>query len=156
MKQVQQAQPRADWVQGPKFGWREQSIAMAPDEADFAKAAGWSLSVPKISWSATVPDAFIQIRYQGDAARLSCNGKLLDDNFWNGQSWTIGLRELFGDGLGAGPVELGLQILPLPQKYPMFLQQAEQLQFRNGFADGLGSITITPQYRVTLTPPRHP
>ncbi|HEY5212041.1 MAG TPA: hypothetical protein VIJ38_03370, partial [Acidobacteriaceae bacterium] len=47
---------------------------------------------------------------EGDIARISSSGKLLDDNFYNGTPWTIGLKRFFHSG---AVKTLDLAILPL-------------------------------------------
>ena len=144
VKQVSAAQPRAPWTMGPPVSWRKNPIPLAPDDSDFAKAAEWTISVPPLP--ATLSDAFLTIRYQGDAARLYTSQHLLDDNFWNGVPWTLGLREL-GERDGGS---FALRVLPLPERYPMFLQEAQKLRFQDGVADQLEGIEIVPQYRLVL------
>jgi hypothetical protein len=147
--QLTPATPRAPWKPGPPVSWRKNPIAMAPDDADLAHAATWKLTLPPLPPS--LSDAFLQIHYQGDVARLYQNTTLLDDNFWNGIPWTIGLREL-PDSDGT-PLEL--RILPLPQSYPMFLERSAQLNFTSGPAGKLNNIQIVPQYQLVLTPSPH-
>jgi hypothetical protein len=122
---------------------------MAPDDADFAHAATWKLTLPPLP--ASLSDASLQIHYQGDVARLYQNTTLLDDNFWNGIPWTIGLREL--PDTDGTPLEL--RILPLPKAYPMFLERSAELNFNSGPADKLNSVEIVPQYQLILTPASH-
>ena len=122
---------------------------MAPDDADFAHAAIWKLTLPPLP--PTLSDAFLQIHYQGDVARLYQNTTLLDDNFWNGIPWTIGLREL--PDINGTPLDL--RILPLPKTYPMFLERSAELNFASGPADKLNNIQIVPQYQLILTPASH-
>ena len=142
--QVAQAQPRNAWQFGPKPAWRKNSLPMAPDDQEFERSAVWKLKAPAVP--ANLADAFLQIRYQGDVARLSRNGTLLDDNFRNGVPWTIGLREI---GVVSGG-ELNLKVLPLPTPFPMYLENTSKLRFAGGEADALDNIAIVPQYRVAL------
>jgi len=36
----------------------------------------------------------LRITYKGDVARLYANGKLLNDNFYNGTPWMVGLDRI--------------------------------------------------------------
>ena len=141
---VTPAQGRAPWQLGPAVSWRKQPIALAPDDPDFAKAEVWRLTIPPLP--AGLSDAFLRIRYEGDAARLYRSGTLLDDNFWNGVPWMVGLREI---GAAAGET-LQLEVLPLPQSYPMFLENGGALHFRGGVADELTGVDVLPQYQIEL------
>ena len=131
-----------------KLGRREQGAAMAPDDSDFEKAGTWAISVPRNWQSSTISDLFLKIAYTGDVARLSSHGGLLDDNFYNGVPWTIGLR-CFLPRIGAEP--LGLRILPLRRDAPIFLETRFQTSF-NGKSQivDLKSATLIPEYRFEL------
>lgn len=144
VSKTRDAGPSAPWKQGPAVPWRRHRIPIAPDEKAFAVAAIWRLTVPPVP--AGLADTFLRIRYQGDVARLYQGDHLLDDNFWNGLPWTIRLREL-GKTRGAA---LDLCVLPLPEKYPMFLEKASDLRFHNGNALSLDGVQVIPQYRLQL------
>ena len=145
--QTAPAQRRTPWIMGPPVSWRKNPIPLAPDDSDFAEAAEWTITVPPLP--PMLSDAFLTIRYQGDAARLSRQDRLLDDNFWNGKLWTAGLREI-GE---AGGGHLTVRVLPLPEHYPMFLQEAGKLHFKEGVADQLEGVEIVPQYQLILHQP---
>lgn len=150
-KKVADAQPRSDWTLGKKADWQPQALPLAPDDADFNKAATWDIHLPTLPSSPALSDVFLNIQYQGDAARLYSDGHLIDDNFWNGLPWTIGLREI---GLTTQDhPSLHLRVLPLPQKYPMYIERGNLLKFVSGSADTLSGVTLMPQYRITLKQP---
>jgi len=141
---VTKFEPRAPWKPGPPVSWRSNTIPLAPDDTDFAHAATWKLALPPLP--SGISDAFLTIHYQGDAARIYRDGALVDDNFWNGIPWIIGLREL---GYSAGET-LDLKILPLPKEFPMYIENANRLRFSNGLAGGLTGVSIVPQYQIEL------
>ena len=58
----------------------------------------------------------LTIRYRGDAARLYANGKLIDDNYYNGRPFCYGLSRLPRDCQ-----QLELRILPLQENMPIYL-----------------------------------
>ncbi len=133
---------------GASFSWRPQPLPLAPDDGDFSHAAVWKLQLPAVPPAPQLADVFLRIRYQGDAARLSSGATLLDDSFWNGIPWEIGLRET---GLLSGaPQTLQLRILPLPKSFPMYIENADQLSFPRGVADALSGIELVPRYQVKL------
>jgi len=74
----------------------------------------WKIALPPIPQVAAVSDLFLKISYQGDVARLYRGQQFLDDSFWNGVPWTIGLREIVRDWRAAN-TDLELRILPLPE-----------------------------------------
>lgn len=138
--------PRGPWQLGPKLSWRPMSIPLAPDDADFTRAAAWRVEIPKIPDVAYLRNVLLQIDYQGDVARLSLNGRLVEDNFWNGQPWTVGLKETTAADWRAG-AKLDLRILALPKGYPMFLEQPVQFD-ASGLADSLRSVQLIPRYQL--------
>lgn len=133
---------------GPPLSWRHQGVATAPHDSEFEKAARWAISSPRYTLSSTLSNIFLKIDYTGDVARLSAHGNLLDDNFYNGVSWTIGLRR-FIQKMGDEPLELS--ILPLRSDAPIFLET----RFRPKF-DGNSQIVnfknamLMPQYKFQI------
>jgi len=109
---------------GPAVSWRQNAVAMAPDDRDFESAGKWAITVPRNLQSITISNLFLNIAYTGDVARLMANGYLLDDNYNNGMPWAIGLRNLtIGDG------KLELTILPLRRDAPIFLEMRSRPNF---------------------------
>lgn len=120
---------------------------MFPSEAAFTEAARWLIHFPSGLSSKIPSETFLEIRYIGDVAQLKQNGRLLDDNFFNGAPWSIGL-DRFVDGVG--PATLELDILPLRSDSPIFLERGT----RPMKSDALQSVDlqqITPIVRYRLT-----
>lgn len=136
------AQPRAPWKLGAPFSWRPQPIAVAPNDVDFKGAAAWKIELPPPPKSASIADEFLTITYQGDAARLYQGDQLVDDNFWNGLPFTVGLKEQ-----RPASQAFDLRILPLPAGYPMFLES------RPVSPISLDQVRIIPKYQLLLSQP---
>jgi len=97
----------------------KKAVALAPDDADFAEAALWQIRLPeKLDFS---HDPVLRIHYVGDVARVTLNGRLIQDDFYNGNYFDVGLRR-FGKELEGG--ELRLEILPLRKDAPIYLAKA--------------------------------
>ena len=75
---------------GPVFPWRKHGVAQAPSEDELPEAAKWAITVPQANM-AHLSELFLEIKYQGDIARLYANHRLLTDDFYNGRTWSIGL-----------------------------------------------------------------
>jgi beta-galactosidase len=135
---------------GPPLSWRPHGVAMAPDDSEFKLASKWSISMPRMVESPTISNLFLKIAYTGDVARLSANGNLLDDNFYNGLPWTIGLQR-FIRKTGNQPIELS--ILPLRRDAPIFIEKRFKPNFgdKNQIVD-LGSVALIPQYKFRIEP----
>lgn len=135
---------RSPLQNGPAVAWRKSPIPMAPDDQDFAKAARWTVTVRGNVNAPQLADVLLRIRYQGDVGRLKQDGHLRDDDFWNGTAWKVGLHNA---GVNpASPFEL--EVLPLPQTFPMFLEARSQLEAgaTSGTGATLQSVEAVPRY----------
>ncbi len=133
---------------GPPVSWRKNSrVAEAPTDSAFAKAAKWQVTVPD-SFPAELSELFIDAKYYGDVARLYSHGRLLDDNFYNGMPWKVGLKR-FSSELKSGPLQL--DILPLRKDAPIFLEKGRWPRFpKSGQVAELKSLTLVPEYRLSI------
>ena len=93
-----------------------QGVAEQPSETDFDAAAVWSLSLPVLDHP---EDWFLEIDYDGDVARVYADGRLAEDNFWNGRTMLVRAADLAGK-------TAELRILPLRKDAPIYLQQEQR------------------------------
>lgn len=100
-------------------------IARAPTDADFTNAAVWKIRWPK-KWRMD-ENTILRIRYVGDAARLVLNGKLVEDNFYCGREFDLGL-ERYAEQILQGDA-LRLEILPLSKNAPVFFEPKAKPDF---------------------------
>ncbi len=133
---------------GPAQDWRPHGVAQAPPAGDLPQSAKWSVSVPAGALDG-LSELFLEVNYEGDLARLSANHKLLDDDFYNGEPWMVGLsRFLARDGSG----KFELSILPLRKDPPVYFEFPQPLQFGpDGQIDKLNSIRLVPEYQLVIT-----
>ena len=94
-----------------------QKVAAQPTESDWEKAATWNIS--NLNELNENLNLYLQIYYQGDAARVYADGQLVEDNFWNGKPMLVRLSDLVGK-------KVELKILPLGKDYPIYLQAKEK------------------------------
>ena len=119
-------------------------LAAAPTDADFTNAAVWKIKLPAKLDLKTNP--LLRIRYIGDVARLTLNGKLLDDNFYSGREFDLGLRRF---GIMDG--DLRLEILPLRKDAPIFIEPKARPDFgTNESLAKLQSAEIVNRYTVEI------
>ena len=91
---------------------------------------------------------FLRIDYRGDLARFYSDDKLLTDNFFNGEPWTIGLKR-FLDARGGGAFTL--DILPLRGDEPVYFEFPRKPGFRaQDQADSLKDLRVIPEYRLEI------
>ncbi len=122
----------------------KQKVAAMPTEADFEKAATWTIAnLDELNENL---DLYLQISYRGDVARLYADGQLVADNFWNGKPMLVHLSDLVGK-------RVELKILPLGKAYPIYLQQAQRAeldQAPNGILLSLDSIQVIERQTNTV------
>jgi len=132
---------------GPVREGKARGVAEAPQAAEFQRAAKWSLDIPGGALDG-ISDLFLTLRYKGDVARLNSQGRLLIDNFYNGQKWTVGLSR-FLDLSRANTLDL--DILPLRQDAPVYIEAAGRPDFpAGGQVDALENIELEPEYQLVI------
>jgi beta-galactosidase len=137
---------------GPQVSWRKSAVALAPDDGAFSNAAKWQISFPQKDW-AGLSEVFLETQYVGDVARLYANGRLLEDNFYTGLPWSVGL-DRFRNELKAGPLEL--DILPLRKDAPVFLERRDRpTLLRSNQRDDLQSLRLIPEYQLSIDTEGH-
>jgi len=90
--------------------------AEGPTDEDFEQAAVYTIDLsPLTSHPSPLTSHLLSIDYRGDVARLYADGKLLDDNFYNGRPFQYALWRL-----PKGCHQLELRILPLQKDMPVY------------------------------------
>jgi len=120
--------------------------ALEPSDAVIQAAQGlWTI---QISWSelAGADDAWLMIDYEGDLARLYAGSLLVDDHFYNGQTWVIGLKDIASSAKNGN---LTLAIMPLRSDAPLYLQTKPAFG-SNGQACTVSNITTSTVYRLEV------
>lgn len=95
-------------------------------------------------------DELIQIEYQGDVAYAFTNGTMISDNFCNGSTWEIGLREVWSPTMGN---EITLLITPLKKnsKVNVSSTMAGRVEENDAMTASLQSVTLQPVEEIVLT-----
>ncbi len=134
---------------GPPASWR-RAVPIAPGDADFEHAAKWTITIPASDWVGA-NELFLDVKYVGDVARLTSDGKLLTDNFYNGKTFQIGLSRFHSQIEQKG---LELQILPIRKDAPIFLEDKYRIPPGEGQIVDLEDLTLVPQYQLTIDLPQ--
>jgi hypothetical protein len=123
--------------------------AVQPIPEAFAAAATWSLQLPA-TLPAQAEDVLLELDFVGDIGRLFDRTRLLDDWYYNGQRWQIGLRQ-FNLKPGA---RLDLGVLPLRADAPVYIDAGHRPEFSGGRRQiaELRSARLLPIRRVSITP----
>ena len=101
-------------------------VALAPEDADFSEAAVWQIRLPENP--DFTHDPMLRFRYVGDVARVTLNGRLIQDDFYNGNYFDLGLHRFAGE---LGGAELRIAILPLRKGAPIYLAKEAWPSFGN-------------------------
>jgi beta-galactosidase len=146
--QLREAGPPRDIPLGRIF----EPVAAEPTDADFAKAAAWRIRLPAGIDPAT--DPILRVRYVGDVARITLNGRLLVDDFYNGNALDLGIRRYLPEISGG---DLEIAILPLRKDAVLganrriFLADSAMPDFGSaGAAVGVESTQVVARYEVGL------
>ncbi len=127
-----------------------QAVAAAPEDVDFEKAAVWRIKLPAgLDMDA---DPVLRLHYAGDVARVTLDGRLLTDDFYNGNAFDVGLRRHAPDILRG---DLRVAILPLRKDAPIYMAKEARPEF--GGAESmvaLKRVEIVPRRQAELTPPQ--
>ena len=128
----------------PQMG---QEVVLAPTDADFDHAAQWRVVLPPKALDG-LSDLFLKIDYIGDVARLYAGERFLDDNFYNGTAWEVGLKRVGSEDLERG---LKLEVLPLRENAPVYLPADAWPPFPpSGETAGIRTISASPEYEVII------
>ncbi len=145
-----QAEVEAIQPAGPprkiSMGKISQPVAAEPNDADFEKAAVWRIKLPADLDLGL--DPVLRIRYVGDVARLTLNGRLITDNFYNGTAFDLGLRRHSPEILKG---DLRVAVLPLAKDAPIYIADEARPDF--GKAESvvrLDRVEIVPRYQTQL------
>jgi beta-galactosidase len=132
---------------GPAPDWRPTGVAQAPAASELPEAAKWSIVIPPGSMDG-LSELFLQIKYQGDVARLSATQRLLIDDFYNGQDWQIGLGRFLNP---QGASTFALSILPLRKDAPVYFENPKAPDFSsNGQIGKVDGMLLVPEYQLVI------
>lgn len=92
-------------------------------------------------------DVFLEIRYVGDVGRLYAGDRLLDDDFFKGTPWRVGLKR-FAAELARGPLEL--RVLPLRADAPIYVNARQPRMVPDGQRAELNDVTAEPEYELIV------
>jgi hypothetical protein len=132
---------------GKYVEWRHTSVAQSPEDADFAQAAQWRVSLPA-HLPPGLAGVFLKVDYVGDVARLYSGSLLLEDDFFDGEAWWVGLGR-FAPKWAAGPLDL--EILPLRRDAPIFLEKRMRPDpFTGDQVVALRPLSLIPEYQISF------
>jgi hypothetical protein len=120
--------------------------ALEPMPEQFGRSAAWTIEAPKGALDG-VNDVFLRIDYKGDVGRLFSGVRMLDDHYFDGRAWEVGLKRFAAEA--AEP--LTLTVLPLRQDAPIYIEDGYRPQIaQGGQVAEVVSVTAVPEYRLRV------
>jgi len=128
------------------------AVAQPPEDAAFAAADILQVKLP-LGGLDGVHEALLVVDYVGDCARAYMGENLIDDHYYYGPSWEIGLSRFKPEVLQKG---LSLHFIPLLPGAPIYFPPGSLPEFGN-VNDYLHvkSVNIKPVYDTTVTASKH-
>jgi beta-galactosidase len=120
--------------------------ALEPAPETFKAAASWHVTVPRAQLQG-LDDALLGIDFVGDIGRLYSGARMLDDWYYSGYGWQVGLRQ-FESALGQ---PLTVSVLPLRSDAPVYMPKEARPDFKGAAQLALlRGVSVTPVYLLTL------
>ena len=140
-----------------KAGPRRMSVRLLDDltisPLDYSKSSNSKSSNSKSSNSKSsnsqIQEFFLRIHYVGDVAMAFMKGQLVQDEFYHGQPWTIGLKRYYQD-LQTDP--LTFYFRPLRPNAPFLsdLPPGSLPDFKGKPVVTIGDVDVVPQYKISI------
>jgi hypothetical protein len=147
-----------------KQGFKAQTASVAPVTPQFeVKKAGPRRMSVKLStvncplqlcWLArqelsTIQELFLRVNYVGDVAMAFMKGQLVQDEFYHGEPWTIGLKR-YAEDLKTDP--LTFYFRPLRKNAPFLgdLPKKAVPNFEHGPVVDIQNVEVIPEYKFNI------
>jgi hypothetical protein len=144
VKQVKEAGPARALVMGPS---RKPPVPTEPVDADFDAAGVWQVGVPKDALEG-VHNVLVKVDYAGDVARAYVGDTFVEDDFYSGLPWEMGMKRFMP---AVGEKGLTVKILPLRKDSPVWLEKGSMPAFdAKGEALAVKGITAEVEYQVKV------
>lgn len=133
-------------------GFKEQTVSVDEVKPEFEvrKAGSRRMSVSIAQQDASqVQEYFLRINYVGDVAMAFMKGQLVQDEFYHGEPWTIGLKRYRND-LKTDP--LTFYFRPLQSNAPFLRDLPKEAvpDFANGPVIDIKDVTVIPEYKFNI------
>lgn len=120
------------------------NAALQPAPEQFGRSAAWTVTVAPGALEG-VSDAYLDIDYEGDVGRLFAGTTLIDDNYYNGTTWRVGLKR-FHSVIGK---PLTLTVLPLRGDAPIYIERrAPSSSTSDGQTADVVRARVVPEYEL--------
>ena len=120
------------------------NAAIEPYPGTFGKAAAWKIELPE-NPLAGLSNVYLSISYVGDIGRLFAGTSFIDDDFYNGLPWHIGLKQL--PSVLSAP--LTLTVLPLRDDARVYIDETYRPKASDGGQTAvLKEVKLIPEFEL--------
>lgn len=147
--------PKVDYVVYPSSkGFKSQTAEVEAVSPKFsyekAGARRMGVRLDSVEAKAQVQEYFLRIDYVGDVAMAFMKGQLVQDEFFHGEPWTIGLKRYAAD-LKAD--EMTFYFRPLRADAPFLrdLPKSSIPDFSHGDVVDIKRVEVVPEYKMDIT-----
>jgi len=132
--------------------------ALEPKPESFSAAAAWNINfsetqLSQLLASPELDDVLLNIDFVGDMGRLFSGVHMLDDWYYWGFGWQVGLKQHAAELKRHQPQPLTLSVLPLRADAPIYLPKQARPDFgTQSQIATLRHVSLTPVYRLNLQP----
>lgn len=151
----QLAEPKFDYILYPsQQGWKSQSVSVDAVAAECVvdKATSRRITVDFKDTANTpqVNEYFLKVDYTGDVAMAFIGGKMIQDHFWFGKPWMIGLTRHKAE-LANEPMSFYFRPLSPRATFLQDIPKEDAPQFGRSFSLlKINKVEIVPQYKVEI------
>ncbi|GAC1607711.1 MAG: hypothetical protein NVS3B3_11020 [Aquirhabdus sp.] len=122
--------------------------AMQPIPENFRYAAAWKIAIPQNQLRGA-DDVLLELDFIGDIGRLFDGTHLLDDWYYNGQTWQYSLKPI----TKMTDLSLTLAVLPLRADAPIYLPKEHRFDFQGAVqVAALRQVRAIPVYHLSIKP----
>jgi hypothetical protein len=123
------------------------NAAVQPYPEAYGRSAAWTITLPDAPLEG-LSDAYLRIDYAGDVARLFDGVDMLDDHFFYGPTWNVGLKRYRSRITGP----LTLTVLPLRSDAAVYIEPEGRPTFpASGQIAEVRKVELVPEYELDLT-----
>ena len=147
---------KVDYIVYPSAnGFKNQTASVEPVTPEFnvEKAGARRMSVSFNDKSASTPQVqeyFLRVNYVGDVAMAFMKGVLVQDEFYHGEPWTIGLKRYHKDFVEGQDMTFYFRPLQWNAPFLRDLPTNAIPDFSNGPVVKINDVTILPEYKIDI------
>lgn len=137
-----------------KQGFKEQTVSVEPVSPQYeVRKAGprrMSVSAPALAATPQVQEYFLRIGYVGDVAMAFMKGQLVQDDFYYGEPWLIGLKRYDAE-LKSEPMTFYFRPIKEDVPYLGDLRRESVPDFSKGSVVEIKDVSVIPEYKFSIS-----